>query len=90
MIQLLDMVGNYMLYEFVRIIYRRDSCIEKGIKVANSIPTGDDPKAEELSEVDSGRPISRQSLQSGDLGLECFSLLAIGGGYSYGARTCCG
>ena len=34
----------------------------------NLIPTGDDPKSEELSEVDSGRPVSRQSLQSGDLG----------------------
>lgn len=40
---------------------------------ANPFTYGDfhiagDPKAEELSEVDSGRPVSRQSLQSGDLG----------------------
>ena len=38
------------------------------IKVVN-FPIGGDPKAEELSEVDSGRPVSYQSLQSGDLGV---------------------
>ena len=47
-------------YKFVRIIIGE-------IPVLVFI-TGDDPKAEELSEVDSGRPVSRQSLQSGDLG----------------------
>ena len=36
------------------------------------------------------RESSNQTLQVGDLSPECFSFLATGGFYSYGARASCG